>query len=577
MSAGVGEPLSTPNKYSSPVGATGDRQSQHGRRRRAGRRLLTAAAWLLAAVAAFFVYLRLSQTQAVNSDGASQALQAWDMLHGNPLLRGWMLTDVAFYTTEIPEYMLVEIVRGLGPNVVHISAALTYTLDVLLAAFLAKGKATGREAVLRILLAAGIMFAPSLGAATTNLLLGPDHIGTAAPLMLAWLILDRARPRWQVPVAVAVILAWTLVADSMALTAAIGPLFAVCALRVCADLVRRRRAGEVGGSVQSREFWHAHWYEAALAGGAVAAAAAGEAATRVIGALGGYTVGPIHSSLAPAGSILGKHLYNTGQSALTLGGASTWGVHTGIGQSIAALHYVGITLAVIAIALTAWRFFRGADLLSQVLLVGIVVLFAAFAVSTLSGEITASREIAPALPFAAALAGRQLAPYLARWSSELRGTSRRVLARAALSVLGLALAGYTAGLAWELTAPRVPQAQYALSAWLERHPIGNGLSGYWSSNVVTLTTVGRVTIRRVTVENGKLAVFYGDNMNVNWFNPALASADFVVFAPGFSSVHQTVATFGKPAAEYRIGPYLILRWHKNLLADLGKTTAALPG
>src|SRR6201987_4799414 len=76
-------------------------------------------AWLggsaVVAIVLFFFYLRISGTQAVTSDGASIALQAWDMLHGNWLLRGWTLTDVSFYTTELPEYVLVEIFRGLGP------------------------------------------------------------------------------------------------------------------------------------------------------------------------------------------------------------------------------------------------------------------------------------------------------------------------------------------------------------------------------------------------------------------------------------------------------------------------------
>ena len=42
----------------------------------------------------------------VNADGASNALQAWDMLHGNLLLHGWWLSDVSFYTTELPQYTL---------------------------------------------------------------------------------------------------------------------------------------------------------------------------------------------------------------------------------------------------------------------------------------------------------------------------------------------------------------------------------------------------------------------------------------------------------------------------------------
>ena len=42
-----------------------------------------------AGVALYLCYLAISRTEEVTSDGASIALQAWDMLHGNPLLRGW--------------------------------------------------------------------------------------------------------------------------------------------------------------------------------------------------------------------------------------------------------------------------------------------------------------------------------------------------------------------------------------------------------------------------------------------------------------------------------------------------------
>ena len=77
------------------------------------------------------------------------------MMHGNSLLSGWQLADVTFYTTEIPEYILVELLRGLGPADVHLSAAITYTLLVLLAGLLAKGKKTGREGLIRVLIASG--------------------------------------------------------------------------------------------------------------------------------------------------------------------------------------------------------------------------------------------------------------------------------------------------------------------------------------------------------------------------------------------------------------------------------------
>jgi hypothetical protein len=152
----------------------------------------------VAAIALFFAYLGQARTMPTMSDGASQALQAWAMLHGNLLLRGWSLSDVSFYTTELPEYAFIELVRGLNPGVVHIAAALTYTMLVLLAGWLAKGMATGREAMIRFLIATGIMLAPALGSLNTTfvVLAYPDHTGTQVPLLATWLLLDRVPPRW---------------------------------------------------------------------------------------------------------------------------------------------------------------------------------------------------------------------------------------------------------------------------------------------------------------------------------------------------------------------------------------------
>src|SRR4029077_15392375 len=138
------------------------------------------------------------------------------MLHGNLLLHGWLLSDVSFYTTDLPQYMLIEAIRGLGPGVVNLAAAMTYTLLVLLAGLLAKGDVGGRGGRARFLLAAGIVLArhpapprpaPQLSAPST-LLQAPDHTGTAVALLVVWLLTDRARPHWCLPVAVCLMLAW---------------------------------------------------------------------------------------------------------------------------------------------------------------------------------------------------------------------------------------------------------------------------------------------------------------------------------------------------------------------------------
>ena len=89
-------------------------------------------ALVVLAIAVLFVcYLRQSQTVQVSSDGSGNILQAWDMLHGNVLLRHWYTSDVSFYTTELPQYALIEALLapwlGLGAWVVHVGAAMTYT------------------------------------------------------------------------------------------------------------------------------------------------------------------------------------------------------------------------------------------------------------------------------------------------------------------------------------------------------------------------------------------------------------------------------------------------------------------
>src|ERR1700741_2168442 len=70
------------------------------------KRWIWLTAFTVGGLILFAAYERQARTAGVTSDGASQALQAWDMLHGNPLLRGWTLTDVSFYTTELPEFVL---------------------------------------------------------------------------------------------------------------------------------------------------------------------------------------------------------------------------------------------------------------------------------------------------------------------------------------------------------------------------------------------------------------------------------------------------------------------------------------
>src|SRR5260370_11242049 len=233
------------------------------------------AVWVLGVIAAFAAYLEVARTRAVNSDGASTALQAWDMLHGNLPLHGWSLSDVSFYTTELPQYMLVEFLRGLNEDVVHVAAAMTYTLATLLAALLAKGNSTGRQGLVRALIAVGIMLAPQLASGVNILISSPDHIGTSVPVMVAWLILDRARLRGYVPVIAGALLGWAEVADMLVLYIGVLPLVLVCAIRIYRAVAIERKP------------LASQWHDTALGTAAPVAAAAALLALPLLHAHGG--------------------------------------------------------------------------------------------------------------------------------------------------------------------------------------------------------------------------------------------------------------------------------------------------
>jgi hypothetical protein len=498
-------------------------------------------------IAAFVCYLQLARTRAVNSDGAGQALQAWDMLHGNLLLHGWLLGDVSYYTTELPQYMLVELLRGLNSGVVHVAAAMTYTLATLLAALLAKGNSTGRQALVRVLIAVGIMLAPQLASGVNILLSSPDHIGTSVPVMVVWLILDHARPRWYIPVIAGAFLGWAVVADMLVLYIGVLPLALVCAIRVYRAVAVEREP------VASQR------YDMALAAGALVGAAAGVLALRVIHAHGGFYMPAPNAQFIQSGPALFHNLGVTFEGLLLLGGADFLGLRPTASTALTMLHVVGVSLAAWGTWLAARRFLRDRDLLAQLLVTAVAINLAVYVLSTRANVVTQTREIAPVLPFSAALAGRLLAD--------------RLKAAKLMPLLLVVLAGYLAGLAHEVSKPPVAAQNQQLTSWLLARHLQTGLSGYWESNIVTLTSGDRVQIRQVKPYGGRL-VASNYEANASWYAPDRNTANFVVLAPGgggypgFTSERAALATFGKPARTYHVGSYTILVWNKNLLSEL---------
>ncbi len=592
--------------------------------RAAGRgRWAWAAGTVLAGVLLMFCYLRVSGATQVNSDGAGLVLEAQSVLHGNLLLHGWWATDVTFYTTEVPEYVVVTALSGVRPEVVHICSALTYTLVVLLAAWVARGRARGAEGVVRALLAGAVILAPQPDGPTQVLLGSPDHIGSAVPILVLLLLLDWARARWWVPVAAGVLLAWSIVGDPLIEVAGAAPLALACLIRaarlvwprrreldpVTAQSVPPPRAGESAAAGQPwsvRWAWSTAWYELSLGAAAVASVFAARAASAVLVHLGGVqTAKPSYRTLPLHEIISGLPL--AARSVLALFGADYIGAR-GAGQvAFALVHLIGVAVVLAAAVLAAWRLVRpggrlrpwrqatpGAtppadrpgDLIADFLVLALAVNFAAFLVEVPKPNIYTAHEIGPVLGLGAALAGRVLGgPAVAAWrrarvlAGQRKAAGTRAswtrLGRALLPALAAGLACYMVLLAIAVAHPQAPPRNVGLTQWLTRHHLRSGLAPYWEASSVTVDSGGAVQVLAVTTDG-----WHGHLAPQKWQTdvqlPAAgqAPATFVVISPAERVTRaKVVDAFGQPDDTYRWGPFQILTWKKNLLPDLAASAA----
>jgi hypothetical protein len=559
----------------------------------------------LAAAVLFILYLRQSRSATVGSDGGSIALQAWDMLHGNFLLHGWAMSDVSFYSTELLQYVLLEGVRGLSPDVVHVAGAMTYTIVLLLAALVAMGKparpgrrdrwgGAGREMAVRALITAGIMLAPAPGDGSSTLLLTPDHLGSTVPVLLVWLVVDRCRPRWYVPVAVGILLAWGLVADPLLEVTGVAPLVLVCAVRAAQRLhpgSPRRPASAVPGDEHLRLAGPARWsavavrtervpvtavprtvrasgrFELSLAAAALAAVGAAALVSGLISAAGGFALRPVGTSFAGFAAL--PH-----NIRLTVQGIGVlFGAFFGRGQPVnvifSSLHLVSVALFAVAFCVAWWRFFRPEEFLVPALALAITLNLILYVHGNYVQNLLSSREITEMLPLGAVLAGRVMAgPVL-----KIRIRGRNVLGPALAAVL----VGYAAALAVYAAQPPVSAEHQNLAGWLVAHRLTGGLAvGYWLANSVTIDSGDHVKVREVSIRNDMLTMpDSGWGFARQWYTPAGHDADFVVTdaASGTSTWHSSLNsarnTFGPPARIYTYHQYTVLVWGMNLLTRLG--------
>lgn len=501
------------------------------------RRWLAVAVWAGGVVALFAFLYRIELAWPISSDGANIAFQSWDMLHGHLLLQGWIVSDAAFSTFEVPLGAVTEALFGLTPVAVHLVPVLAYLIVAVLAVCLAVSDSRGAARAVRAGVVVAVLAAVLTRSGVTIPLEQPDHTGTSAFFLLSFLLIDRVPSRRFTAPLVCVILVLGQIGDATVRYAALPAIILVCLYRMLA--ARKIRTAD-----------------AAIA---VAAAASYPLATlirKLMLRLGGYVMLPPRNHLSPAHEWPG-HLSVAFQNIRYMFGAvSDPGARLGVVGTV--FGFACLIAAAFGFARVIWSW-RRASRAEQLLCVTVVFTVAVYVVSTIP-NLGNARDIIAVLPLGAVLAARGCVP------AEIASPRRAGLAVAAAAVAALLPLSAAA------TRPYPVTQGGSLATWLQAHHLKYGLAGYWDASDTTFVSDNRAQVRAVVYADGKFSAYWWET-KPSWYNAAEHDATFAVAdIPPSTDVNSTVAdwerAFGRPAMTYRVGHQVILLYRKNLLTQV---------
>ena len=499
-------------------------------------RLLAATAWIAGGAVLFLCYLRISFTYHVTSDGANNALQAWDMLHGHLLMHGWILGDATYYTFDLPVLALTEIFFGLQDLTSHVASALIYLIVTVCAVALAVADSRGLARVARAAVVVAALTATFHVESNAPYLLGaPDHVGTSVFLLVSALLIDRAPARRYTSPLLLAILCAGQIGDATVRYVAVPAVVVVSVYRMAA--ARKVRTGDAANALA-----------------AVASVPLAAAVRALMVHFGAYQMVAPRTAIAPPGrwphnAAIAWHAMRVLFGAEVASGSANPARDAGYVLGIACL------LAVAAgFARVVWTW-RTASRAEQLLCAAIVINLAVYVVSTMPIP-SNPYEVVAILPCGAVLAARACVPR--RIPDRLRaGLTTGLVAAVALAPLAIAAARSPA------MAPTAP-----VTAWLEAHGLTYGLAGYWNSSVITLHSGGQVQARAVVIQ-GSRVIRYDWETDAQWFDPSRHDATFLITdLAGIGLSPLAEHYFGKPDQIVRVSHWAILIYRRNLLTQV---------
>ena len=492
--------------------------------------------WIIGCLALFAFYLRISLTAAVTSDGANNALQAWDMLHGHLLLHGWIIGDATYYNLDLPVLAVTEIFFGLCDLTSHVASALTYLIVTVSAVALALTDSRGLARVARCGVVVAVMTAMFHVESNVPYLLGaPDHTGTSAFFLVSFLLIDRAPARRFTPPLLCAILCAGRIDDATVRYVAVPAIVLVCSYRAVTA-------------------WKVRTGDAACALAAAASVPLASVVRAVMRHFGAYQMVAPKTAISPPwqwphNAVLALHAVGV-LFGVDLGSSSS-SLARGAGYMLGLACLLAAAAGFARVAVT-WRTASRGE---QLLCAAIVINISAYVISTVPVS-SNPYEIAAVLPCGAVLAARAFVP------GHIGGTLRDGMA------VGLVAIGALLPLTAAAAQPAAAVPTASLSAWLEAHGLRYGLAGYWDSSVITLQSGNQVQVRAVTMY-GSQVFQYDWETNTLWFDASRHDATFVITDLAGGGLSPSAESyFGKPVTIGHVAQWTILIYQKNLLEQV---------
>ena len=498
------------------------------------RKILKITGWAFLFLVYFGIYLAAALNIPYNSDHASIILEAKAILEGNVLLKGWTLSTVSFYTTEMPFYVVSVFLLGVDERIIFLVTALNFALLSLVSVYLASVSADGRVSPGKLVVSGCLsMFLVAFYANVNQH--SPGHaVGfTYCLISLIFLL------KFQQSNRIVGLLGYFLLCT----TAFTGDTFTIYTWGLPVGITMTYK-------LVTEKFRKEY---VLLLAATVSAIVLSSVTMDLIQHNGGFRVPGVNTTFVAYPRIADNVFFVLAGLfdlfSVNLFGQQIFSLNTLLGS----LRMVGVVLF---IQTMVWgiKDFRRLALLNQILVVAICLNALEYLVGNQATERATIRYMMPSLIYSIALITNMV------WEKYLAGYRYKYYVPLCL-LISLALIPPLS-----LTKPEIPGAKLT-SFLMDRH-LTHGYSQFWLASSTTVRSKEMVNISPV-LSRGTYVVPFHWLSDEKWYTN---EANFVVVdnVKNIFNVNLTAAvnTFGVPDETYRVDDYTILVWNKNISPNL---------